>query len=170
MHKTPKYERNAPLLPIPVTGPCNRLSVDVLGPFPVTHSGNRYVVCFTDYLTRWPEVYAVPTAEAPVIAKFIATEILPRHGAPRILLSDYLEILQNERIQEMTSHLQLPEARYTTLNRQFLQYLLTRNRSVICPQCWLADTPETVPPPTSPSNPVPDNSFEWPTYAPSSPS
>ena len=89
MHKTPKYKRNAPLLPIPVTGPCNRLSVDVLGPFPVTHSGNRYVVCFTDYLTRWPEVYAVPTAEAPVIAKFIATEILPRHGAPRVLLSDY---------------------------------------------------------------------------------
>ena len=88
MHKTPKYKRKAPLLPIPVTSPFDRLSVDFLGSSPVTHSGNRSVVCFTDYLTKWPKVYAIPTAKAPVIVKLIATEILSRHGASRVLLSD----------------------------------------------------------------------------------
>ena len=88
MRKTPKYKRKAPLLPIPVAGPFDRLSVDVLGPFPVSHSGNRYVVCFTEYLTKWPEIFAVPNAEAHVTARLLTTEILPRHGAPRVLLSD----------------------------------------------------------------------------------
>ena len=86
--RPPKYKRKAPLLPIPVTSPFDRLSVDFLGSSPVTHSGNRSVVCFTDYLTKWPKVYAIPTAKAPVIVKLIATEILSRHGASRVLLSD----------------------------------------------------------------------------------
>ena len=49
MRKTPKYRQKAPLLSIPVSAPFDRLSVDVLGPLPKTHAGNRYVVCFTDY-------------------------------------------------------------------------------------------------------------------------
>ena len=60
MRKTPKYGRKAPLLPIPVSAPFDRLSVDVLGPFRKTHAGNRYVVCFTDYLTKWLEAYSDP--------------------------------------------------------------------------------------------------------------
>ena len=82
MRKIPHYRRKAPLLPIPVSDAFDRLSVDVPGPFPVSHSGNRYVICFTDYLTKWPEAFAVPSAEAPVIAKLLVSEILPRHGAP----------------------------------------------------------------------------------------
>ena len=79
---------------------------------------------------------------------------------------------QNQSIQAMTTHWRLAEERYHTLNRQFLRFLLTNNRSGICPQCWLADAPDvtTASPPTSPSEPTPDNQFEWPTYAPASPS
>ena len=88
MRKTPKYKRKAPLLPLPVAGPFDRLSVDVLGPFPLSHSGNRDVVCFTDYLTKWPEIFAVQAAEAHVIARLLTTENSPRHSAPRVLLSD----------------------------------------------------------------------------------
>ena len=46
--KTPKTLGKAPLLPIPVKGPFDRLAVDVLGPFPPTDSGNRYIICFSD--------------------------------------------------------------------------------------------------------------------------
>ena len=41
-----------PLSPIPVGGPFHRVGVDVLQ-LPLTTSGNRYVVCFLDYLTKW---------------------------------------------------------------------------------------------------------------------
>ena len=63
------------------------VGVDCVGPFPVSKSGNRYIV-FSDYLTNWPEAFAVPTIDAHVIAKLCVHEIIGRHGAPRTLLSD----------------------------------------------------------------------------------
>ena len=36
---------------------------------------DRYLVVFSDYLTRWPEAFAVPSIEAPVIAKLFLNEI-----------------------------------------------------------------------------------------------
>ena len=86
--KTPKNHSRAPLLPIPVDGPFDRVSVDCLGPFPPSHSNNRYIVVFTDYLTRWPEAFAVPNTEAKTIAELLVDHIFARHGAPRTLLSD----------------------------------------------------------------------------------
>ena len=88
MRKTPRNKRNAPLLPIPVEGAFDRVAVDCLGPFPDSYSGNRYVVVFSDYLTRWPEAFAVSAIDAPVIASLLFNEIFCRHGAPKTLLSD----------------------------------------------------------------------------------
>ena len=88
MKKSPKQRQTAPILPIPVEGAFDRVAVDCLGPFPVSDSGNRYIVVFSDYLTRYPEAFAVPTIDAPTIADLLVNEILPRHGAPRTLLSD----------------------------------------------------------------------------------
>ncbi len=88
MRKTPRNQKKAPLLPIPVDGAFHRLAVDCLGPFAESYSGNRYVVVFSDYLTRWPEAFAVSTTDAPVIAKLLINEIFCRHGSPKTLLSD----------------------------------------------------------------------------------
>lgn len=88
MKKSPKQRQTAPILPIPVERPFDRVALDCLGPFPVTTSNNRYIVVFSDYLTRSPEVFAVPTIDAATIADLLANQIMKRHGAPRTLLSD----------------------------------------------------------------------------------
>ena len=88
MKKTPRNKSKAPLLPIPIEGAFDRLAVDILGPFPVSDNGNRYIAGFSDYYTRWPEAFALPSTEAPRIAQLLVDEILSRHGAPRTLLSD----------------------------------------------------------------------------------
>ena len=49
---------------------------------------NRYVVVFSDYLTRWCEAFPVPRVEVNAIARWLAGEIIGRHGAPRVLLAD----------------------------------------------------------------------------------
>jgi hypothetical protein len=57
--KRPSIPHRAPLLPIThVTKPFEMLGVDVLGPLPTTTSGRKYVVVFTDYLTKWTEAFA----------------------------------------------------------------------------------------------------------------
>lgn len=88
MRKSPKHRQTTPLLPLPVAGPGERWAVDCLGPFIESTSKNRYIVVWTDYCTRWVECFAVPNIEAVTIANQLVNEIMPRHGAPRTLLSD----------------------------------------------------------------------------------
>eukprot|EP00795_Rhopilema_esculentum_P005471 gene5471-biopygen457 len=100
MKKSPRNKRKAPLLPIPIEGAFDRVAMDILGPFPVSEDGNRYIIVFSDYYTRWPEAFALPSTEAPRIAQLLVDEILARHSAPRTLLSDrgsnFLSSIVNE--------------------------------------------------------------------------
>ena len=75
------------LTPIPVVGPFDRVGIDVIQ-FPLSRNGNRYAVVVVDYLTKWPEVFAVPDQLAFTIAKFIVEEVISRHGVPSEILSE----------------------------------------------------------------------------------
>ena len=76
-----------PLTPIPVSGAFDRIGVDVVQ-FPRTSRGNRYAVIFVDYLTKWPEVYAVPDQSSATVARLLVEEVVSRHGVPGEILSD----------------------------------------------------------------------------------
>ena len=77
----------APLSPIPVSGPFDRVGVDIIQ-FPRTKRGNRYAVVFIDYLTKWPEAFAVPDQSSATVAKLLVEEMVSRHGVPSEVLSD----------------------------------------------------------------------------------
>jgi hypothetical protein len=53
-----------------------------------TNSGNKYVIVFTDYLTKWVEAFPLRDQTAESIARIFINEIVSRHSAPRELLSD----------------------------------------------------------------------------------
>ena len=76
-----------PLAPIPVSGPFDRVGVDVVQ-FPRSSSGNQYAVVFIDYLTKWPEVFAVADQSAATIARLLVEQVVSRHGVPAEILSD----------------------------------------------------------------------------------
>ena len=91
MKKSPRNTKRAPILPLPIEGAFDRVADDVLGPFKSSNRQNRYIVVFSDYLTRWCEAFPVPAAgiETFVIARLLVDEIIARHSAPlRVLLSD----------------------------------------------------------------------------------
>ena len=74
-----------PLIPIPVSGPFNRIGVDVVQ-FPKSAKGNKYAIVFVDYLTKWVEVFPTPNQSALTIARLLVSEIISRHGVPRELV------------------------------------------------------------------------------------
>lgn len=55
---------------------------------PLTDDGNRYVLVFQDFLTKWPMVFAMPDQKSKRIAELLVKEIIPLLGVPEALLSD----------------------------------------------------------------------------------
>lgn len=86
--KSPKQRQTTPVLPIAIQRPFHRVFIDCLGPFPVTNSGIRCLVVFSDYSTRFPEAFAVPTCDTATIVDLLVNETISPHGAPRTQLLD----------------------------------------------------------------------------------
>ncbi|MEM7284290.1 MAG: DDE-type integrase/transposase/recombinase, partial [Pseudomonadota bacterium] len=86
--KNPSKKTRYPLQPLPVDGPFDRIAVDYLGPLPQTEKGNRYLLVFSDYLTKWPEVFPTADQTAETVARLLTEQVICRHSAPRQLLSD----------------------------------------------------------------------------------
>ena len=59
-----------PLHPIPVSRPFQIIGVDVMD-LPLTKAGNRHVVVFQDFLTKFPLVFAVPDQKAIRLTKHL---------------------------------------------------------------------------------------------------
>jgi hypothetical protein len=74
-------------MPIP-SAPFEFIAVDTMDKLPRTANGNTSIVVFMDYLTRWPEAYAIPDSKASTLAMVLVRHIICRHGAPTTLLSD----------------------------------------------------------------------------------
>ena len=76
-----------PLHPIPVQRVFQIIGVDVMD-LPRTEAGNKHVVVFQDFLSKWPFVFPVPDQKAVCIARLLAEEVIPLVGVPEALLSD----------------------------------------------------------------------------------
>ena len=55
---------------------------------PLTQNGNRYIVTFVDYLTKWVESFACRPDYSETIAKLLVDHVICRHGVPEYLVSD----------------------------------------------------------------------------------
>ena len=131
MKKSPRNTKRAPLLPLSVEGAFDRVAVDVLGPFKLSNRQNRHTVVFSDYLTRWCEVLPVPSMEANVIARLLVNEIIARHGAPRVLLSDRGTNFLSKLVAEVCKIFQIQKASLSSYHPQ-TDGLVERFNSTLC--------------------------------------
>lgn len=116
--KGPPQRSHAPLQQYLVGAPMERVGVDILGPFPVTESGNRYVLVAMDYFTKWPEAYAVPDQSAATTAERLVEEMFTRFGAPAELHSDQGRNFESQVFGEVCRRLGVTKTRTTPLHPQ----------------------------------------------------
>ncbi|UYV76850.1 hypothetical protein LAZ67_14002195, partial [Cordylochernes scorpioides] len=91
------------LQPIPPTSvPFQRVGIDLLGRFPISHLGNKWIIVCTDYLTRYAITRALPLADAQQVAKFVLEDVVLKHGAPREKIIDRGRVFQSKLISELT--------------------------------------------------------------------
>ncbi|KAJ8339695.1 hypothetical protein SKAU_G00343280 [Synaphobranchus kaupii] len=100
--KGPSQRSRAPLQQHLVGAPMERVGVDVLGPFPVTDSGNSYILVAMDYLNKWPEAFAIPDQSAATMAERLVEEMFTRFGAPAELHSDQGRNFESQLMAEVS--------------------------------------------------------------------
>lgn len=101
--KCPSQRPPGLLMPLPPTyEPFQRVGIDLLGRFPVSTSGQRWIIVCTDYLTKFAITKALPTGEASEVAKFLIEDVILKHGAPRQIITDRGRCFQSKLVHELT--------------------------------------------------------------------
>ncbi|XP_075168511.1 uncharacterized protein LOC142240690 [Haematobia irritans] len=98
--------------------PFERIAMDVARPFPVSDSGNRYVLVVMDYFSKWPEVYAIPNQEAKTIVDVVDKNWICRYGVPTEIHSDQGRNFESAIFKEMCDSLGIKKTRTTPLHPQ----------------------------------------------------
>ena len=81
--------------------PFEMVSIDLLGPLPVTLSGNKYLLTILDCFSRWPIVVPLPDTSAPTVALALFQRLLTMHGRPTRILSDRGRQLISEAVKQL---------------------------------------------------------------------
>jgi hypothetical protein len=87
-NKTPPKHPRASMGDMRTGAPMDRLCTDIMGPFPLTPRGNRYVLVVTDAFSKWVEIFPVPDQTASTCSTIILNEVISRFGCPYDLHSD----------------------------------------------------------------------------------
>jgi transposase InsO family protein len=80
----------------------------VVGPLPVTESGNKYLLTFVDHFTKFCEAIPIPTQETEVIAREFVLRIITQFGVPKKLLTDRGATFLSALMKEVCKLLKIP--------------------------------------------------------------
>ena len=111
--------------------PWERLATDVIGPLPVTKEGNRYILVFMDYFTKWVEAFAVPDQTATTTTKVLLNQIVSRFGCPYLLHSDQGRNYESTVFAELCKLLHFRKTRTTPRNPKSNGMVERFNRTLI---------------------------------------
>lgn len=112
------FKKGAGLLqPIPVGTIWSMLSVDLLGPFPKSQSGNTMVIVCTEYVSRYAIAGAIKDGSAKSVSRFIFENVITIYGAPRCFLSDRGTVFRSQMVTELLKLMGVAKDLYTTAYR-----------------------------------------------------
>lgn len=87
-----------PLKSILVNGPFECIGMN-FKEMDLSTKGNRYALVFQEYLTKWPEVYAVKDRTAQTVANCL-TDFICKHGVPNRIIHDRAAEFMSDVFQE----------------------------------------------------------------------
>ncbi|KAG9282328.1 hypothetical protein AMEX_G970, partial [Astyanax mexicanus] len=124
--KTPR----APLMPSVATRPFQRIALDIVGPLPVTATGNKYILVIADYFSKWAESYAIPNQEATTVARAVV-DFLLRWGMPQVIHTDQGRTFESSLFKEICRLLEIDKTRTSPYSPQSDGLVERLNRTII---------------------------------------
>ena len=114
---SPKQNK-APMGHILSGAPMEKICVDMLGPLPLTHQNNKYILVISDVFTKWTEAIPLPDQEALTVTKAFVDTFVSRFGTPLQVHSDQGRTFEAKLFQDMCTYLQIEKTRTTSLRPQ----------------------------------------------------
>jgi hypothetical protein len=68
--------------------PFQRVSVDLIGPLPVSHKGHKHVVVMVDHFSKWVIAHPIPSKDAEQVAEALIQRLYMIFGPAEVLLAD----------------------------------------------------------------------------------
>lgn len=95
-----------------------RVAVDTAGLLPLKPLGNRYTCVVMDYCTKWPETYALPIHEAETTAGLLMNEFFTSFGVPAEQYSGQCREFESRLFRECCQLFKVRKTRTTPLHPQ----------------------------------------------------
>ncbi len=138
-NKKPNVRAKAALGSYVVGGRNERVHLDLLGPFPKSKAGNRYILMMVDQFTKWFECVAIPDQSAEVVAKAFVDQYISRFGPPLEIHTDQGGCFNGSLFQACCKLLDITKTR-TTPYRPRSNGQVERYNRVLLPmiRCYLS--------------------------------
>ena len=92
-----------PLQPQVMIEPFEKWALDFVGPISPMSRKNKYILVFTDYVTKWVEAKALFRAIEKSVVEFIYEEIFTWFGVPREIVTDQGSQFTSKLMKELTT-------------------------------------------------------------------
>lgn len=129
--KMPSKTIRAPLGKMSTGAPWDRLGIDILGPFPVSEKGNKYILVVTDHFSKWVEIFAIPDQTAVTCAEVLLNEVIARYGCPYEILSDQGRNFESKIFSELCELLEIRKKRTSPANPRCNGQVERFNRTLV---------------------------------------
>ena len=111
--KQPKRKKRAVMKTHLSGEPCERIAVDITGPFPKSDNGYSYLLVVSDYFTKFMEMYPLVNIEAETVSEVIFKGWIKRYGCPGVIHSDQGAQFESELFQGLCRLFQIDKTRTT---------------------------------------------------------
>jgi transposase InsO family protein len=81
-------KRSTPLNVFPPDGPLEFVAMDILGPFPVSQTGSRYILVISDRFSKLSVTVPLPNQTATTVSQAFVDSWLVYYGVPLVIITD----------------------------------------------------------------------------------
>jgi transposase InsO family protein len=96
----------------------DKISMDCMGPLPLTETGNKYILSCQDQLSKCLIAIAIPNQEAETIARALVDNVITVFGTPGSILTDCSSKFTGEVMRHLCRHLEISKINTTPFRPQ----------------------------------------------------